>query len=100
MKIKSIILLVGLIFFLITGSVSSQNWPTRPIDAIVGWSAGGTSDTTVRALAREMSEFFGVEIRVSNMVGANGGIAYQHVFSAAPYLLNIGQQQKASSHWQ
>ncbi|GAB4112491.1 MAG: tripartite tricarboxylate transporter substrate binding protein [Candidatus Caldatribacteriota bacterium] len=83
MKIRNIVLFVGLIFLLLAISVSSQNWPTRPIDVIVGWSAGGTSDTTVRALAREMSEFLGVEIRVSNMAGANGGIAYQNVYQAA-----------------
>lgn len=82
MKIRNTILLVGLIFLLIVCSGFSQNWPTRPIDAVVGWSAGGTSDTTVRALAREMSDFFGVEIRVSNMAGANGGIAYQNVYQA------------------
>jgi len=82
MKIRNILLLVGLIFLLIAGSVFSQSWPERPIDAVVGWSAGGTSDTTVRALAREMSDFLGVEIRVNNMEGANGGISYQNVYQA------------------
>lgn len=83
MKIRSVLLLVGLIFLLMVGSVFSKDWPERPIDAVVGWSAGGTSDTTVRAVAREMSDFFGVEVRVSNMEGANGGIAYQNVYQAA-----------------
>lgn len=59
-------------------------WPTRPIDIIVGWSAGGTSDTTVRAVAREMQDFLGVEIRITNMAGSNGGIAYQNVHQAPP----------------
>ncbi len=61
---------------------AGDEWPTRPITAVVGWSAGGTSDTTVRALAEEMSEYLGVEIRVQNMDGANGGLAYQNVFDS------------------
>ncbi|GAB4372134.1 MAG: tripartite tricarboxylate transporter substrate binding protein [Spirochaetales bacterium] len=60
----------------------SIDWPTRPITAVVGWSAGGTSDTTVRALAQEMGEFLGQEVKVTNMSGANGGIAYQNVYQA------------------
>ena len=62
----------------------AADWPERPIDVALGWSAGGTSDTTVRALGREMSEFLGVEMRITNMDGANGGIAYQNVYMARP----------------
>lgn len=61
---------------------SGADWPTRPINVIVGWSAGGTSDTTVRAVAREMSDYLGVDIRVQNMGGANGGLAYQNVYDS------------------
>lgn len=60
-------------------AVGGADYPERPIDVVLGWSAGGTSDTTVRAIAREMSEFFDVEIRINNMDGANGGIAYTNV---------------------
>lgn len=58
---------------------TAPDWPRRPIEVVLGWSAGGTSDITVRALTREMSEFLGVEIRITNMEGANGGIAYTNV---------------------
>lgn len=61
---------------------SAPEWPTRPITVMLGWSAGGTSDTTARAVAQEMSEFLGVEIKITNMEGANGGIAYQNVYQA------------------
>ncbi len=59
-----------------------EDWPQRPIEAAVGWSAGGTSDTTMRALAGPMSEYLGVDVNVSNLEGANGGIAYQTVFDS------------------
>lgn len=78
-------LLVSFNLLLLPGSNSvaiGGEWPERPITAVVGWSAGGTSDTTVRALAQEMSEVLGVDIKISNMSGANGGISYQNVFQS------------------
>ncbi|WP_319477934.1 tripartite tricarboxylate transporter substrate binding protein [Marispirochaeta aestuarii] len=64
------------------GGATAPEWPTRPITVMLGWSAGGTSDTTARAVAQEMSEYLGVEIKITNMEGANGGIAYQNVYQA------------------
>ncbi|ORC38421.1 hypothetical protein B4O97_01295 [Marispirochaeta aestuarii] len=64
------------------GGDAAPEWPTRPITVMLGWSAGGTSDTTARAVAQEMSEYLGVEIKITNMEGANGGIAYQNVYQA------------------
>ena len=61
---------------------AGSDFPTRPVTVMLGWSAGGTSDTTVRALAAEMGDFFGSEIKITNMEGANGGIAYQNVYQA------------------
>lgn len=61
----------------------AAEWPRRPIEIVVGWSAGGTSDITVRSLAREMSEYLDVEIRITNMEGANGGIAFTNVADGA-----------------
>ena len=55
---------------------------SRPIDIMLGWSAGRTSDTTVHALVPGI-RYLGVDIRVVNMEGANGGIAYQNVYSSA-----------------
>ncbi len=87
MKARNILVLVAVMMF-IAGSVFGQaqaaveDWPTRPIEVALGWSAGGTSDTTVRALAAEMSSYLGVDINIANMEGANGGIAYQTVYQS------------------
>lgn len=80
------------------GASAADDWPKRPIDVVLGWSAGGTSDTTVRALAREMTDFLGVELRITNMDGANGGIAYQNVYMAPAdgYKLFGGAQVQAT----
>lgn len=81
-----VLALVAVVFLCLAGQVFAAgraeeevDWPRRPIEVVLGWSAGGTSDITVRALTREMSEFLGVDIRITNMEGANGGIAYTNV---------------------
>ena len=82
---KRILTVILSVFFSLTSGILAvaAEWPERPIMAAIGWSAGGTSDTTVRALAQEMSEFLGTEVKATNMPGANGGISYQNVYQSA-----------------
>lgn len=77
---------------------TGANWPQRPIHITVGWSAGGTSDTTVRGLAREMGDYLHTTITVTNTSGANGGVAYQQVYQSASdgYTLFGGAQVQAT----
>ncbi len=49
-------------------------WPGKPVRVLVGWSAGGTSDITTRALAAEMEKELGGRILVTNVKGAHGSI--------------------------
>jgi tripartite-type tricarboxylate transporter receptor subunit TctC len=89
MKTRKSLVIVLVLLLCLAGSLFAQaqrdiaSYPSRPIDIMLGWSAGGTSDTTVRAVVPGMSEYLGVDIRVVNMEGANGGIAYQNVYSSA-----------------
>ncbi|MCF7944301.1 MAG: tripartite tricarboxylate transporter substrate binding protein [Spirochaetia bacterium] len=80
------------------GAQETKEWPSRSIEIVVGWSAGGTSDTTCRALAGPMSDYLGEEVTVTNMGGANGGIAYQTVADsdANGYRLFGGAQVQAT----
>ncbi|MCH7750970.1 MAG: tripartite tricarboxylate transporter substrate binding protein, partial [Planctomycetes bacterium] len=69
-----------------TGCESSDNskWPTKPISIYVGWSAGGTSDITTRAVALEMEKQLGQKILVINVTGAMGSISAAQVAAAPP----------------
>lgn len=49
-------------------------WPGKPIRVLVGWSAGGSSDITTRALAMGMEKELGGRILVTNVKGAHGSI--------------------------
>lgn len=80
---------------LLAGSVSfshAQNWPTRPIEVIVPFPAGGSVDVIARAVARALSEKLNQQFVVSNRVGASGTVAFNALASAPPdgYLLAAG----------
>lgn len=85
-------LLAALLACLAVAPASAQNWPARPVQAIVGFSAGGTVDVMARALAAAMSSQLGQSISVTNREGAAGTIGFAQVAQAPPdgYLLAAG----------
>ena len=45
---------------------AAQEYPTRPVRMIVGFAAGGGTDTTARPIAQKLSELFGQQVIVDN----------------------------------
>ncbi len=78
----------------IAAAVGVPVWaqPDKPINFVVGFTAGGGTDIIARLLARHMSQMLGRPVVVNNMVGASGNIATHHVCNAKPdgytYLLS------------
>ena len=70
----------------------AQAYPSRPITIIVGFAAGGPTDTGARILAEHMKATLGQPVIVENVTGANGSIGVGRVVRAAPdgYTLSIG----------
>src|SRR3546814_678835 len=68
----------------LTSSVVSAAYPDKPITLVVGFSPGGTADSTARILAESMGPLLGQTIIVDNKAGANGNIATSFVARAAP----------------
>ena len=70
----------------------AETYPARPISLIVGFSAGGPSDTIARILAERMRQSLGQSVVVENVTGASGSIAVARVTHAAPdgYTVNLG----------
>lgn len=61
----------------------AQEWkPDRPINLIVPWGAGGSTDQVTRVTAPILSEALGVEVVVVNQPGASGAIGTQEVLNA------------------
>ncbi|WP_332743052.1 Bug family tripartite tricarboxylate transporter substrate binding protein [Hydrogenophaga sp.] len=54
---------------------SAQDYPKRPITAVVPVAAGGAFDALARAWADQVSKSIGVPVVVDNKTGANGSVA-------------------------
>lgn len=63
---------------------ASEWTPDRPIRLIVGFAAGGSTDTTGRLMGQALTAAFGTPAVVENRVGAAGNIATEHVARSAP----------------
>ena len=68
----------------IVGPAAAQNWkPTRPINLIVPWAAGGSTDQVTRVTAAELEKALGQTIVVVNQPGASGSIGTKGALDAA-----------------
>jgi tripartite-type tricarboxylate transporter receptor subunit TctC len=65
-------------------TASAQQWPTRPIRAIIPFSAGSTIDILGRIVADPLSAALGQPIVIDNRGGAGGSIGTAVVAKAEP----------------
>lgn len=71
--------------FLGRSALAQAGWqPTRPIQLIVGFAAGGGSDIIARTIADAAAPHFPQPLVVVNRPGAGGAIAAEFVSRAAP----------------
>lgn len=79
---------------LLSGAVAAQaaDYPTKPVNLIVGYSAGGATDRVARIIAKELTEQTGQPFVVENRPGANSNIAAANVAGADPdgYTIFVG----------
>jgi tripartite-type tricarboxylate transporter receptor subunit TctC len=62
----------------------AQQWkPTRPINLIVPWAAGGSTDQVTRVAAVELEKALGQTIVIVNQPGASGAIGTKSALDAA-----------------
>lgn len=71
-------------------SMAAAEWvPERPINIVVGFSAGGGTDATARLIASAAQEFFPVPLVVVNRPGASGTLAAEQVAGSDPNGLTL-----------
>ncbi|MDB5957814.1 tripartite tricarboxylate transporter substrate binding protein [Ramlibacter sp.] len=67
-----------------TVPAAAQNWkPTHPINLIVPWAAGGSTDQVTRVTAAELEKALGQTIVIVNQPGASGAIGTRSALDAA-----------------
>jgi tripartite-type tricarboxylate transporter receptor subunit TctC len=71
---------------LLTSNIASaqKDWPTKNIQLVVPFAAGGPTDTIARLIAVPMGQALGQTVVVENVPGAGGTIASTKVARAAP----------------
>lgn len=62
----------------------AQEWPTKPIEWIVPFAAGGSTDVLARLVAEKLKDRLGQAIVIVNRGGANADIGYKAAAAAAP----------------
>src|SRR5262245_29320623 len=69
---------------MVSSGALADTWPSRPIRAIVPFSAGSASDIIPRVTLEQVSAQVGQPIVVENRVGASGTIGVAAVAKAEP----------------
>ena len=67
-----------------TGGSQADEWPIRPIRAVIPLSAGSAADVVPRIVFEQLSTQLGQPIVIENRPGASGSIAARFVASADP----------------
>ncbi|GAB4114798.1 MAG: tripartite tricarboxylate transporter substrate binding protein [Candidatus Caldatribacteriota bacterium] len=86
---KNYFLMLSLvILFLLTTvfcvSTFAAQYPTKEVQILVGWKAGGSTDLLARMLAAEFEKQFGVRFLVINKPGAGGSIVWNEISKSKP----------------
>jgi tripartite-type tricarboxylate transporter receptor subunit TctC len=85
-------LCIAVLAALFSALAAAQDYPSKPIRVIVGYSAGGGNDIIVRVMVPELSKGLGQPIVVENKPGAQSIIAAELAAKSAPdgYTLFMG----------
>lgn len=60
-------------------AVAAEDYPSEPITVVVGFGAGGMTDTSTRIIAQQLEKKLGVTVVVENRPGVGGLLALQEV---------------------
>jgi tripartite-type tricarboxylate transporter receptor subunit TctC len=76
MKIRSVFLLAGWLtsLALVPASVRADDWPSRPIQMIVPFGAGGAADIIARLVGDKLATALGQPVVIEDKPGAGGNI--------------------------
>ena len=71
---------------------AAQDYPSRPVTIVVGYTPGATSDLVARTIGERLNAAWGQSVIVDNRSGVGGNIAAAYVARAQPdgYTLMVG----------
>ncbi|MEK8046329.1 Bug family tripartite tricarboxylate transporter substrate binding protein [Ideonella margarita] len=77
---RSVTLIAGLL--LSASAAIAQTWPTKPVNLMVPYPAGGPSDAIARIFFNPLGKELGQQVLVENLGGVSGALAAQKVLAA------------------
>jgi tripartite-type tricarboxylate transporter receptor subunit TctC len=84
--------IIALLLAALASPALAQDYPSRPVHIIVGYSAGGGTDVVARVIGDKLSERLGQPVIVENKPGAGARLAVDYVAGQPPdgYTILIG----------
>ena len=91
---KRILLSGTAVLVLAAGPAMAQDYPSKDLQGIIQWGAGGSTDTVMRAVTPHAEEVLGEDIIMTNRTGGVGAIATKFVMAqpADGYTLLMGAE--------
>lgn len=81
---------IGMLTFALSCGTAYADYPEKPIQLIVPWSAGGGTDAVGRQLANGLEEELGQPVNVVNRTGGGGIVGHTAMASANPDGYTLG----------
>ncbi|GHC27916.1 Bug family tripartite tricarboxylate transporter substrate binding protein [Aidingimonas halophila] len=81
---------VGLLSVTLTAGIAHADYPEKPIELIVPWSAGGGTDAVARQFANGLEEELDRTVNVVNRTGGSGVVGHTAMANADPDGYTLG----------
>ena len=81
---KTILGLFLILSLLMSVTVQAADFPTKEVQIIIPWAAGGATDLIFRALAATTGKYLGKAVVVVNKPGGAGAVGYTECMKAQP----------------
>jgi len=96
------LLAAGALAGLARPALAQGRYPTRPVQIIVPWGAGGGTDATARIVATLLEKEMGQPFNVVNRTGGSGVVGHAAIAQAAPdgYTIGMITVEICMMHWQ
>ncbi|ART64325.1 hypothetical protein B9H00_15735 [Kushneria marisflavi] len=83
-NMKSLLSAFGAATILASSMAMAADYPSKNIEFIVPWSAGGGADTAVRAMQPSLEKALGATIVVRNLSGGGGAVGFSRAVASKP----------------
>ena len=81
--LRMVVAVASLLLGILPASAQEQSYPSRQVELVVPFPAGGGADVGARMVAQIVSETWGQPVVIQNKAGATGAIGSEYVARAA-----------------